>query len=696
MSGQPPPAGSMGPPPKQLAGGVPDGGGGSASGGAGAGAALGGGNGLPPPVAPMDPAMFAALDHSTSTGPIIAVSIICILLSITAVTLRVYTRQFLLNRVGPDDFMAVAAMTGITALGAITIIHTQFGLGTHIYDIVATNPALIMEFFKFFYLGVVVYNVSLLFVKLSLFLQYYRLVDQVPRYRTLFLVAGFIVVGWTISMIFTMTFICIPVYAYWDKSVPNVCLSDPVMQLTNSIGNIATDVMLLLLPMPVLWNLKLPPRQKWSVIGIFSLGFLTCIVSLLRVIFVFDHGPSSDISFEGTTITGWTIAEVTTGLLASSLITLRPLMSKISPAAWRSRSGKSTGGTTTNNNKSNADPKSGAVSTTATTDKNGIADIENANDDPIQLHPVHPARRPQQQEHQQLDINYNLDRQQQEWQRQRRQKQQQQQQQQEQQRQREQENYGNRPYSDGELSADSSDVELVVQKNAPTPPHPTNRRKSRSNTLTSAPEGWGPSPPAPAFYFSEQQQQESQTQQSRRSQRQQDYQRHRQSRSANFFDSNNSMYDRDVIGSDQVGLATTTPPPPPGQGPPTVRNNQHRRHASSRSADRIISLHPSFSTASGGTPTPAGTLTPPPPPPKSPWALAAAIPPLPPLPPHMGGPLPPLPTGAGGLPRAPRPSVKHSKSQSSSSTRSDISYECKVWSQKGAGGPFEGVDDRHY
>ncbi|KAK7994708.1 hypothetical protein PG990_013481 [Apiospora arundinis] len=652
----------------------------------------------------MDPAMFAALDHSTSTGPIIAVSIICILLSITAVTLRVYTRQFLLNRVGPDDFMAVAAMTGITALGAITIIHTQFGLGTHIYDIVATNPALIMEFFKFFYLGVVVYNVSLLFVKLSLFLQYYRLVDQVPRYRTLFLVAGFIVVGWTISMIFTMTFICIPVYAYWDKSVPNVCLSDPVMQLTNSIGNIATDVMLLLLPMPVLWNLKLPPRQKWSVIGIFSLGFLTCIVSLLRVIFVFDHGPSSDISFEGTTITGWTIAEVTTGLLASSLITLRPLMSKISPAAWRSRSGKSTGGTTTNNNKSNADPKSGAVSTTATTDKNGIADIENANDDPIQLHPVQPARRPQQQEHQQLDINYNLDRQQQEWQRQRRQKQQQQQQQQEQQRQREQENYGNRPYSspesDGELSADSSDVELVVQKNAPTPPTPTNRRKSRANTLTSAPEGWGPPATGPRLLLL----------------------RAAAAAAAGVADpavaplpaparlpAPSPVPQRQLLRQQQQHVRPRRhrlrpgrprhhhPSPSPGQGPPTVRNNQHRRHASSRSADRIISLHPSFSTASGGTPTSAGTLTPPPPPPpKSPWALAAAIPPLPPLPPHMGGPLPPLPTGAGGLPRAPRPSVKHSKSQSSSSTRSDISYECKVWSQKGAGGPFEGVDDRHY
>lgn len=134
--------GSAGIPSGAAGGGVGNGGGG------GGGAALGGGNGLPPPVAPMDPAVFAALPHGTSTGPIIAVSIICILVATIVVTLRVYTRQFLLNRVGPDDFMAVAALAGITALGAITIIHTNFGLGSHVYDIVAMNPLLIMDFFK--------------------------------------------------------------------------------------------------------------------------------------------------------------------------------------------------------------------------------------------------------------------------------------------------------------------------------------------------------------------------------------------------------------------------------------------------------------------------------------------------------------------------------------------------------------------
>ncbi|KAK8036113.1 Satratoxin biosynthesis SC1 cluster protein 4 [Apiospora rasikravindrae] len=624
----------------------------SVGGGPGQGQALGGGDGLPPPNTPMDPALFAMLPHDTSTGPIIAVSIICILVATTAVTLRVYTRQFILNRVGPDDFMAVAALAGITALGAVTIIHTNFGLGTHIYDI-AMDPLLIMDFFKFFYFGVVIYNFTLIFVKLSLFLQYYRLVDQVPRYRGLFLGAGFVVMGWTVAM----------------------CLSDPMMQLTNSVGNIITDIILLLLPMPVLWRLNLPVRQKWSVIGIFSLGFITCIVSLLRVIFVFDHGPSSDITFEGTVITGWTIAEVTTGLLASSLITLRPLMSKIAPAAWRSgATGKSTGATTTtggNNNNNNANNTNDLENNTVgafPADKDGLAN----NEPPVEMHPVLAQKHEQDQP--QSTIN----------------------------------NYDNRPdsapESEGGASRTSSEAELVIQK-----PSPANRRqshsrsRSRTATLTKATEGWGPPAGRSPFYYSEQQQDPS-TRQSRTAQRQQEYQRHRQSRSATYFHNNSLNYDSNTIGSDQMGGAgighaastsTATTANMGSQrsglqgGPAALRDSpEHRRHASTKSADRAISLHPSYSTSS------KSTTPPPPPPPKSPRALAAAAPasssqqaPLP----RGRAPTTPLPE----TPQPPRPFAKHAHSQSSSSMLSDVSYEVKVWSQKGAGGPYEGGDRRY-
>ena len=42
----------------------------------------------------------------------------------------------------------------------------------------------------------------------------------------------------------------------------------------NSIGNIVSDFIILLLPIPVVWRLQLRLKQKFAVMGIFGLGFL--------------------------------------------------------------------------------------------------------------------------------------------------------------------------------------------------------------------------------------------------------------------------------------------------------------------------------------------------------------------------------------------------------------------------------------
>lgn len=41
-----------------------------------------------------------------------------------------------------------------------------------------------------------------------------------------------------------------------------------------SVPNIVTDLIMLLLPMPVIWRLKLPTKQKIALTGVFLLGSL--------------------------------------------------------------------------------------------------------------------------------------------------------------------------------------------------------------------------------------------------------------------------------------------------------------------------------------------------------------------------------------------------------------------------------------
>jgi hypothetical protein len=46
------------------------------------------------------------------------------------------------------------------------------------------------------------------------------------------------------------------------------------MWYTNVAGNIATDLIVIILPIPAIIKLNLPSRQKWYLVGIFILGTL--------------------------------------------------------------------------------------------------------------------------------------------------------------------------------------------------------------------------------------------------------------------------------------------------------------------------------------------------------------------------------------------------------------------------------------
>lgn len=92
----------------------------------------------------MDPAV---LDHSRNTGPAIGVAAFCIVVSTAAVALRMYTRCFLLKRVGADDYMALASLVGVLAVAGTLVEHTKHGLGSHIWD-VEQDPKGMEEFLR--------------------------------------------------------------------------------------------------------------------------------------------------------------------------------------------------------------------------------------------------------------------------------------------------------------------------------------------------------------------------------------------------------------------------------------------------------------------------------------------------------------------------------------------------------------------
>ncbi|KAI0838441.1 hypothetical protein F5Y06DRAFT_46833 [Hypoxylon sp. FL0890] len=281
---------------------------------------------------------LANLPHDNRAGDTIAAVTLCMVFATTAVCLRLYTRHFVLNKFWVDDYFAIAGLIGMIANGIVQIVHTKYGLGAHYYDI---KEADIVEFWKMFYALTVTYASTLMLVKFSLFFQYYRLILEVPRYRLFYLFVMFLVGGWVIAQEFILIFSCTPIHTYWDGDPHGKCLNSELLGWMNAIGNIVTDLIVLVLPIPVVWRLNLKKGRKWAVIGIFGLGFFTCIISICRM--VFFAKLTVDFSYDLVSVAAWGEAESASGLICSSLIALGPLIHRFARRFRPSKKSKSSG-----------------------------------------------------------------------------------------------------------------------------------------------------------------------------------------------------------------------------------------------------------------------------------------------------------------------------------------------------------------
>jgi hypothetical protein len=108
------------------------------------------------------------------------------------------------------------------------------------------------------------------------FFQYYRIVQGVPKLRIIFIVVMVLVACWAIIQIIMLAVTCIPIEHLWDPTIEAYCLPIPsgTSIWLNSAGNMVTDIIILVLPLPVVWRLNLKKTQKFVLLGVFCLGFL--------------------------------------------------------------------------------------------------------------------------------------------------------------------------------------------------------------------------------------------------------------------------------------------------------------------------------------------------------------------------------------------------------------------------------------
>lgn len=60
----------------------------------------------------------------------------------------------------------------------------------------------------------------------------------------------------------------------WDLTLPMYCRESEIPAIINGSLNLAADICLLILPLPVTLSLSLPTKRRWALSAVFLTGFL--------------------------------------------------------------------------------------------------------------------------------------------------------------------------------------------------------------------------------------------------------------------------------------------------------------------------------------------------------------------------------------------------------------------------------------
>lgn len=121
--------------------------------------------------------------------------------------------------------------------------------------------------------NIILYFTTSAAIKASLLLLYCRYFGISKPFRLALYISAGIVLCWYLSVFFATIFQCIPVAAFWDRTIKNPkCMDLVAFTVGSGVSNLLTDVMILCLPMPMVWFLHTNRTQKFILTGIFCWG----------------------------------------------------------------------------------------------------------------------------------------------------------------------------------------------------------------------------------------------------------------------------------------------------------------------------------------------------------------------------------------------------------------------------------------
>ncbi|KAL6722052.1 hypothetical protein ACLMJK_001157 [Lecanora helva] len=270
---------------------------------------------LDQPIAPPPPGVTPNLDHPAwrSCG-VVPVTVVFLSLSTIFLLLRLYTKLRIIKIFGLED------------------LQQNYGNGRHLWEIKLRDY---IQFGKWGAPNVVIYIPAAGLAKVAILLFYLR-INPDRNFRFAVFGVLFVTISYMVAMVLALIFQCDPISGFWDVQVHLTakCVSTAKLYLANSILNVLTDFMVLLLPIPMLVALQVGLKQKVLIWSAFAAGSLTAILSTVRAYYISRLIHSTDPTWTVQLPTVLTTVETNLTIICSAVMLLRPLIRRHFPSVF--------------------------------------------------------------------------------------------------------------------------------------------------------------------------------------------------------------------------------------------------------------------------------------------------------------------------------------------------------------------------
>ncbi|KAK7993010.1 hypothetical protein PG988_001804 [Apiospora saccharicola] len=284
------------------------------------------------------------VDPPTRQGELMTAGIVTVIIAGVAVFLRLYTRiRVVKTGLNPDDWLVTVAMAMSILMTVFVKKDIDHGLTYHVWDILQSTYHIGERLYGL--LAYLTFILSVSFAKMSMLVFYTRLAPQ-SWVRAAAYSGVLAVVAYSLTAIFVESLGCRPIRGIVDETLSDLdggCDGSYPGYIAVSCLNIVMDVVILLLPIPLVIPLQIPTRQKILLVLTFATGLLVCVVAIYRVSYIPTLEASDDYDWDAVPDMILCFLELNAGIVCASVPALRPFFTRYFPALISSHGKRSSG-----------------------------------------------------------------------------------------------------------------------------------------------------------------------------------------------------------------------------------------------------------------------------------------------------------------------------------------------------------------